>query len=85
MRFPGAPASAPGAAAVVELEVQALERIIGWEARTVASHLGEARRLRDLAGHLNGPEGPAATLAPGQTISGETTPQPGGCGQAGGA
>lgn len=70
---------------VVELELQALERIIGWQARTVASHLGEARRLRDLAGHSNGPEGPAAALAPGQTISGETTPQPGGCGQAGGA
>jgi hypothetical protein len=42
-------------------------------------------RLRELAGRVNGTEDPAAAPAPGQTISGQTTRQPGGCGQAGGA
>jgi hypothetical protein len=85
LRFPGAPTSAARAAAVIEPEVQTLERIIAWQARTVASHLGEARRLRNLAEHLNGPEDTATALAPGQAINGETTPQPDGCSQAEGA
>jgi hypothetical protein len=59
--------------------------ISGLVAGTAGWHLGEARRLRELAGRVNGTEGPAAAPAPGQTISGQTTRQPGGCGQAGGA
>jgi hypothetical protein len=51
--FP-APPSAAGAAVAVEREVQALERIIAWQARTAGWHLGEARRLRDLAGWAKG-------------------------------
>jgi hypothetical protein len=85
LRVPGGPPSAARAAAVVEQEIQALERIIAWQAGTAGWHLGEARRLRDLAGGQRGPEGPAAAPAPGRTISGETTRQPGGCGQAEGA
>jgi hypothetical protein len=85
LRVPGGPLSAAGAAAMVKQEIQALERIIAWQAGTAGWHLGEARRLRDLAGRANRPEGPAAAAAPGRTISGETTRQPGGCGQAGGA
>lgn len=81
LRVPGGPPSA----AAVEQEIQALERIIAWQAGTAGWHLGEARRLRDLAGRANRPEGPAAAAAPGRTISGDTTRQPDGCGQAGGA
>ncbi len=81
LRVPGGPPSA----AAVEQEIQALERITAWQDRTVTWHPGETRRLRDLAGRANRPEGPAAPAAPGRTISGETTRQPGGCGQAGGA
>jgi hypothetical protein len=51
---PGGPLSAAGAAAVVEQEIQALERIIARQARTAGWHLGEARRLRDLAGRSKG-------------------------------
>jgi hypothetical protein len=43
---PGAPPSAAEAAAAVEQEVQALERIIARQARAAGWHLGEAGRLR---------------------------------------
>ena len=85
LRFPGAPPSAARAAAAVEQEIQILERIIAWQAGTAGWHLSEARRLRGLSGRASGTEGPAALAVPGWTISGETTRQPGGCGQAGGA
>jgi len=85
LRVPGGPPSAAGAAAAVEQEIQVLERIIAWQAGTAGWHLGEARRLRGLAGRASGTEGPAALAAPGRTISSEITRQPDGCGQAGGA
>jgi hypothetical protein len=84
LRVPGAPPSAARAAAAVEQEIQMLDRIIAHQARTAGWHLGEARRLRGLAGRASETEGPAALAVPGRTISGETTRQPDG-GQAGGA
>jgi hypothetical protein len=54
LRVPGGPLSAAGTAAMVEQEIRALERIIAWQAMTAGWHLGEARRLRDLAGRAKG-------------------------------
>lgn len=79
LRVSGGPPSAAGGTS------RALERIITWQAGTAGWHLGEARRLRDPAGRVIRPEGPAAAAAPGRKISADTTRQPDGCGHAGGA
>ena len=63
--FPARPPSAAGAAAAVEQEVRALERIIAWQARAAGWHLGEARRLRDLAGRAKGAERPCRRAGTG--------------------
>jgi len=83
LRAAGGLPDASAAAAALGREIQVLDRIIAWQARTVDWHLGEARRLRDQARRVNGPEDPAAAPAPGQTIDAETARRPGGRGQTG--
>lgn len=56
-----------------------------WQSGTAGWRLGEARRLRDLAGRATGPDGPAAAPAPDRTITDETALRSGDRGQAGGA